>query len=208
MSVVKRNWRAGRTVGQVGFLWRLLLLAAFFVGGVIAGQVLSARVSAEAVGQLRRYLADFLRVEENRTLAALGATALIYFRYPLLAVLLAFTVAGVVLLPCAAAVLGALLSFSVCCFTLCFGSGGVLLALAVLGLRCLVTLPCFFLLAADGWSASAALGGLSFGRGRPAAVGISWPRICGAAAVLTAGICVEWSLLPGLVRFVLARVLI
>ena len=205
MSVVKRNRRAGRTAGQVGFLSRLLLLAAFFVVGVIAGRVLSARVNAESVSQLRRYLADFLRVEESRTVTALLSTALAYFRYPLLAAFLGFTAAGVVLLPCAAAVMGALLSFAVCCFALCFGSGGVALALAVLGLRCLVTLPCFFLLAADGWGASAALSGLPFGRGRP---GIVWPGICGIAAVLTAGICVEWYLIPGLVRFVLARVLI
>ena len=208
MSAVKRNQRAGRGNGQVGFLSRLLLLAAFFIGGVVVGQILSARVSGETVGQLRRYLADFLRVEESRSMSALLSAAGVYFRYPLLAVFLAFTAAGVVLLPCTAAVMGALLSFSVCCFTLCFGGAGVLLALAVLGLRCLVTLPCFFLLASDSWSVSAALCGLSFGRGRPAAVRISWPRICGAAAVLTAGVCVEWSILPELVRFVLARVLI
>lgn len=208
MSVVRRNQRAGRTVGQVASLPRLLLLASFFVAGVIAGQVLSARVSAEVCGELRRYLVDFLRVEENRTLSALLAAAVVYVRYPLAAVLLSYTAAGIVLLPCAAAVMGALLSFSVCCFVLCFGGEGVLLALAVLGLRCLVTLPCFFMLAADGWSASAALAGLSFGRGRRAAGKISWPRLSGVTAVLAAGMCVEWIVLPRVVRFVLARVLI
>lgn len=205
---MKGDRRAGKSGGQVGFLPRLLLLSAFFIGGVMVGQVLSARMGADAAGQLRRYLTDFLRVEEGRTAASLLSAALLYFRYPLLAVFLGLTVAGVVLLPCAAAVMGALLSFSVCCFARCFGAEGVLLALAVLGLRCLVTLPCFFLLAADGWSASAALTGLSFGKGRRAAVRISWPQLCGVAAVLAVGMCVEWIVSPALVRFVLERVLI
>ncbi|MBQ7778326.1 MAG: hypothetical protein IJ396_05405 [Oscillibacter sp.] len=205
---MKGNRQAGRPVGQVGFLPRLVLLASFFAVGIVAGWLASKRVDAAVCEEIRRYLTDFLRLEESRTAGALLSAALTYVRYPLLAVLLGFTAAGIVLLPCAAAVFGGSLSFSACCFTMSFGARGILLALTVFGLRCLVTLPCFFLLAAHGWSASAALAGLSFGRGKRAAGGSIWPLLGGVAAVLAAGICVEWSLLPWLVRAVLARVLV
>ena len=69
-----------------------------------------------------------------------------------------------VLLPCVTAAYGFFLSFSVCCFTAAFGVDGVLLALAVFGLRCMVTLPCYFLLAAASWGTSAGLAAVSFGR--------------------------------------------
>ena len=205
---MKGNRQAGRAVGQVGFLPRLVFLAAFFAGGAAAGALFAARTDAVVAMEIRRYLTDFLRLEEGRTVGALASTVFAYTRDALLALILGCTAAGVVLLPCAAAAMGGLLSFSVCCFTMSFGTEGILLALAVLGLRCLVTLPCFFLLAAQGWSASAALAGLLFGRGKRAAGGISLPLLGGVTAVLAAGICVEWSALPWLVRAVLARVLV
>ena len=74
----------------------------------------------------------------NMVLSAL----VLYFRYPLLAFLLGFASIGIVLLPCLTVAFGFFLSFSVCCFTAAFGPGGVLVALAVFGLRCLVTRPC------------------------------------------------------------------
>lgn len=46
------------------------------------------------------------------------------------------------------------LSFSVCCFTAAFGVDGILLAFAVFGLRCMVTLPCYLLLAVSSWEAA------------------------------------------------------
>ena len=203
---------AGGPGGQDSFLPRLVLLAAFFAGGLLLGQVLAAHVPSDSCLELRRYLADFLRVEDSREVSALLSTCLIYFRYPLLALFLGFASVGVVLLPALAAAFGAFLSFSVCCFTAAFGSEGVVLALAVFGLRCLVTLPCFFLLAVPSWGASAALASLSIGRGRRAATlrmdRAWWLRLGGVMAALLAGVCLEWLISPRLVRFALARVLI
>ena len=128
-----------RPTVQLPTLPRLLLLALFFLAGVLLGQVLSGRVPDTTGDELRRY--------------------------PLFAFLLGFASIGVVLLPCVTAAYGFFLSFSVCCFTAAFGVDGVLLALAVFGLRCLVTLPCYFLLAAASWGTSAGLAAVSFGRG-------------------------------------------
>lgn len=192
---------------------RLLLLALFFLGGILLGQVLAGKVPDGTGDELTRYLTDYVYLygqtaPEGR---AFWETVVIYFRYPLLAVFLGFTSVGVVLLPVVAVAFGFFLSFSVSCFTAAFGGEGVLLALAVSGLRCALTLPCFFLLAVPSWQTSWALAGLSLGRGQrcaPVVYGrVWWLRAGLAAAVLLAGVCADHALSPVLLRLALERVL-
>lgn len=199
--------------GALTSLPRLLLLALFFAVGVLLGQALAGRVPASTGEELNRYLTDYVRLGGTASPTAktvLSALSL-YFRYPLLAFLLGFASIGIVLLPCLTAAFGFFLSFSVCCFTAAFGPGGVLVALAVFGLRCLVTLPCYFLLAVPAWGTSAALASLSFGRGQrsaPVTYGRKWwKRSALCAVVLLAGVCVELFLPPVFLRLVLARML-
>ena len=192
---------------------RLLFLALFFLAGVLLGQVLAGKVPDGTGGELTRYLTDYVYLygqtaPESR---AFWETVVIYFRYPLLAVFLGFTSVGVVLVPVVAAAFGFFLSFSVSCFTAAFGGEGGLLALAVSGLRCAVTLPCFFLLAVPSWQASWTLASLSLGRGQrtaPVVYGrVWWLRAGLAAAVLLAGVCADHALSPVLLRLALERVL-
>ena len=136
-----------RTLTKPGPLLRLILLALFFLAGVLLGQVLAGRVPAETGEELRRYLESYLRLGAEPSPRTAASAVVIYFRYPLLAFLLGFASIGVALLPLLTAAFGLFLSFSVCCFTATFGGEGVLLALAVFGLRCLTTAPCYFLLA-------------------------------------------------------------
>ena len=193
-------------------LVRLLFLALFFFSGIVLGQVFSSRVPDATGEELTRYLTDFLKVEgELPPLAVLQAAAL-YFRYPLAAFLLGFASIGVLLLPAAAGAFGFFLSFSVCCFTAAFGPDGVLLALAVFGLRCAVTLPCFFLLAVPSLERSAALACLSFGSGRRSAPVLYdrdwWSRLAVVSGALLAGMCAELTLSPWFLRQLLERMLI
>lgn len=209
------NWKTKHRLSQGGStaLPRLLFLALFFLGGVILGQVLAGRVPDATGDELARYLADYVRLGGSGSVSAGAALSalVVYFRYPLLAFLLGFASIGVVLLPCATAAFGFFLSFSVCCFTAAFGADGVLLALAVFGLRCAVTLPCYFLLAVPSWGTSAALASLSFGRGRrsaPVAYGSRWwSRLAVCGAVLLAGVCVDLFCSPWLLQLVLERLL-
>lgn len=190
----------------------LLFLALFFFAGVILGQVFSARVPDATGDELTRYLTDFLKVEEGdpspRTV--LSAAAL-YFRYPLAAFLLGFASIGVLLLPLMSGAFGFFLSFSVCCFTAAFGSDGVMLALAVFGLRCAVTLPCYFLLAVPSLERSAALACLSLGGGRRAAPVLYgrewWKRLAVISGALLAGMCADLMLAPWFLRQLLDRIL-
>lgn len=204
-------WKKYGRDGQSAPLPRLLLLALFFLGGILLGQVLSGRVPDATGDELGRYLTDYLCLDDGteRTASAALSAAVIYFRYPLLAFLLGFTSLGMLLLPCVTAAYGFFLSFSVCCFTAAFGADGVLLALAVFGLRCAVTLPCYLLLAVSSWGTSAALASLSFGKGRRAAPVIygrsCWLRFGCVMAVLLAGMCLDLFLSPWLLRLVLER---
>ena len=193
-------------------LSRLLFLALFFFAGIVLGQVFSSRVPDATGDELARYLTDFLRVEagDSAPRAALSA-AVLYFRYPLAASLLGFASIGVLLLPLTAGAFGFFLSFSVCCFTAAFGADGVLLALAVFGLRCAVTLPCYFLLAVPSLERSMALACLSFGRGRrtaPVDYGRTWwSRLAVLSGVLLAGMCADLMLAPWFLRQLLERML-
>ena len=198
--------------GQPSPLPRLVLLALFFLAGVCLGQVLAGRVPDETGRELSRYLESYLSLEDgNLTPGSLWAALLLYGRYPLLAFLLGFASIGVVLLPLTTAAFGFFLSFSVSCFTAAFGREGVLLALGVFGLRCAVTLPCYFLLAVPALRTSGALASLSLGRGRRAAPVTydreCWRRLAVCAGVLALGLCVELFFGQRILHLLLERLL-
>lgn len=201
------KWKRRETAEWRQRLPRLVFLALFFFAGTLLGQVFSSRVPNATGEELSLYLTDFLKVDEggSSAQAALSA-AVLYFRYPLAAFLLGFASIGVVLLPAVTGAFGFFLSFSVCCFTAAFGSDGVLLALAVFGLRCAVTLPCYFLLAVPALEHSAAL--LSLDRGRRAVYSRAWwGRLAAVSAVLLAGLCADLALSPWVLRQLLERML-
>lgn len=202
------KWNRQRSASS---LLGLLSLALFFFIGVVFGQVLAARIPVAAGDELDRYLRHFLTLNEPLSPRAFFSSLLLYLRYPLLAFLLGFASIGVILLPCSAAAFGFFLSFSVSCFAAVFGEGGVMVALASSGLRCAVTLPCFFLLAVPSWKTSAALASLTVGKERRSAPVIYsrrfWIRLAVCLAILLTGMCVDLFVSSRLLRFVLERVL-
>lgn len=207
------KWKSRSAVSLEGSspLLRLLGLALCFLGGVILGQVLSGRVPPAAGDELEFYLRDYLQlVQEGREFRQIYSCLLIYFRDPVLIFLLGFASLGLVLIPCVTLAYGCLLSFSVCCFAAAFGPKGVLLALAVFGLRCLVSLPVYFWLAVPAWESSAQLAALALGK-RRSPVGLYgrayWVRCCMCVLILSGGVCLEWYLNPSLLRFALERLL-
>lgn len=194
------------------FLLRLVILALFFSAGVILGQVCSARMSGSSVKELDRYLSGYFSLEKSggTSARALVSALVIYFRYPMLAFFLGFTSLGLVLLPVLTAADGFFLSFSVCSFAAAYGKDGVLLALAVFGIRCLITIPCYLALAVPALEASASLAAMSFGRGKHTAVVVygsaDWLRLCVAVLFLLAGVVSELFVSPYLLRLALAHI--
>ena len=200
----KRRLRSG----QASAWTRLLGLALCFLAGAGLGQAASAAVPDAAGAELTEYLRAFLTLEDGAAGNTVLSALVLYFRYPLLAALLGFASIGVVLLPLTTAAFGFSLSFSVCCLTAAFGTDGVLLALAVFGLRCLISLPCYLLLAERAWETSAALALSGRKRSPPVRYGREWWRRCGlCTAALLAGICLETVCSPWILRLVLGHVL-
>ena len=188
----------------------LVFLAALFFLGLLLGRSAALRVPESTLLELESYLKEFLTLERSPLSETFFPTVILYARYPLMAFFFGFTWAGVVLLPLAGMVFAFFLSFSVCCFTAVFGSGGVLLALAVFGLRCVLTVPCFFLLAVSSLerSCALALAGKHGRRAEKVSEGKRrWLHLAAAAAVLSAGVLMELLLAPHLLRAALHGIL-
>lgn len=144
--------RLVRHPGETGEIRvKLLTVCFFFAAGAILGFILHGAVTPDDNQGLREYILQYAGLTAGKKLApaSLLSVAGIYFRYPLLVVLLGQAAAGVVLIPLLCLLQGCSLAFSVACFASALGRGGVLLALASFGLRWLLLLPCFFLLAAE-----------------------------------------------------------
>ena len=187
--------------------FRLLLLAAVFALGALFG-CRGAAAFAAADGQaLSGFLTDCRDVwaADGAGLSA-GSCVLLYGSYTAAAFCLGFVGIGVVLIPLLAGCFGYLSMFTVACFAQVFGRDGVVLAAAVLLVRLVFTMPCFFAAACAAWPMAAELA-LPV-RGRRAAAGASSGRsallfvLC--VAVLAAGVCCERLVTPQLVRMALA----
>ena len=143
-----------------------LLLAVFFFLGIGAGVVCAGRISGDVERELTTYLTDYLALAQSQDLgiSVVCSLTLLYLQGPVLAFLCGVCSAGILLLPLLAAAAGFFPAYAAGCLTASFGGRGLLLALAFFGFRCLVTVPCFFLLAAPAMGRAAALRGLSRGR--------------------------------------------
>ena len=182
-----------------------LCLALFFLCGVAAGQVL-ALGAPDSVGlELRRYLSEeYSSGAFSRNGYALLSVAAAYFRYPMLALFAGFTSAGIALLCGTAAAYGLFLSFAAGCFAAAWGREGLVLAGAALGIRCAVTLPCFFLMAVPAMEDSAAR---MRGQGILRDTKARKRRMALCGAVLVSGIWAELYLTPRLLQWAVERIL-
>ena len=202
-------------------LARLIPLALCLAGGAVLGQVAAAAVPETTAEELRRYLSGYYQagggypisgeisgayqtggeidggyqtgsgivVTAADTARALSA----YSSCPLLAFLLGWTGAGAAALCILAATFGFLISFSIGCFGAAYGRAGIVIAAAALGIRCAVTLICFFLLALPYFPKTERR--------------LDRRRLEECAALLAAGVCAEMLIVPRLIRLALAWVL-
>lgn len=175
------NWKKRRipAPGQSSPLWRLLILALFFLLGVVLGQVVLEWVPDETGTELKQYLEGYLslrRRKRRRGRCPAGSTGAVH---PLSA---AGVFPGICVHRGGAAAPARRWPSGFSCRFLCavlplpLAVTAVVLALAVLGVRCAVTLPCFFLLADASMETSACAG-----------PGILWEGTPYGARLFTAG---------------------
>lgn len=188
-----------------------LLPALFFFLGLSAGLFCARHVSSEVRAELDTYLRDYLSLsgEQGVSVSSVCALMLAYFRGPVLVFLCGLTSIGVLLLPLVTAVFGFFPSYAAGCLAISFGRPGIGLALALFGFRSLVTIPCFFLLAAPSWRAAAALLRVSVGKGHPFSPIHErrwWFRFAAVCLILCLGVWLDLRLSPLLLRTLLAQV--
>ena len=200
--------RSGRALSSV---WRYSLpLAVFFFSGILAGTVCASRTGGSVREELTAYLSSYLAAMQGREVSVFTLCVLVlaYLWGPAAAFLCGFTAAGAFFLPLLTAAFGFFPAYAVSCLTASFGGQGVWMAVSFFGLRCLLTVPCFFLLAP--LSFQAAIGRLwaSLGRGRfvPADSRGDWMRLAGVVLVLCLGACGDLRLSPLLLRVLLEQV--
>lgn len=184
----------------------LLLLSLCFAAGAAFGQLLALGVPDAVALEVQASLSDYCRSRESAPLSLSAAlpTLAAWLRAPALAFLWGFTPLGVPLACLTATAFGFLLSFSLGCFAAAFGWQGAVLGAAAMGLRVLITLPCFFLLSLTSMERAAWLFRLSAGRvGRTE----TRPKRGGLAAfctlILLAGAALDLRFTPRLLRLTL-----
>lgn len=181
-----------------------LLLAFFFFLGVLSGIGCANRISGSVSGELSDYLSGYLEAlrQEAVPSSEIRQLAAAYVWGPVSAYFCGFSAVGVLLLPLLAMACGFFPAYTVSCLTAAFGSRGVWLAAALFGLRYLVVIPCFFLLAAPSLRTASAR--LRF-QSRPveAESRRGWLHFACVCLVLLLGGWVDFRLSPWFLRLLL-----
>lgn len=144
-----------------------VILAALFLIGIFTGCFVSLRVSGETSEYLTGYISGIVNGEAVSSSA--GQAIVNSFLFPAIVFVLSFTVFGIAAIPLAVAIRAFFLSFAITAFICSFGNTGILLALGALGLQNLLSLPCLFILSAQGMASSLAV--VSVFSGKPKKAG-------------------------------------
>lgn len=143
---MKNSFR--RVLFPSGFDPRLLLLCICCVIGFLLGWLADRTVTESVHQALAEYLKQYAVSSAEMSLrASLASVSVAYLRYPVVLFLLGLTAVGTYLIPVVCMMQSFILSFAVCSFASALGRSGVALAFSAFGIRCLITLPCIFMMA-------------------------------------------------------------
>lgn len=159
---MKTRWAKIRDVPGRSEITATILLALFFLVGAFFGCLTAAQVGGGGDDSLAAYIKGYLAAGAAGEVSAPSLFSLIWdsYRYALLAALFGFTALGVILMPLLMAVRGFFLAFAAASFVRMFGGSGLLLAMGVFGVSCMLTVPCLFVLAVQGYLAARVLAGM------------------------------------------------
>jgi len=164
----------------------LLICVIFFLSGIVVGTFSANALDEAGTLALQNSMAGYIdQIAEGMYIVlSFWGTLWITGRVHLLVLFLGFSLLGALCLPVVAGVRGIYLSFSVAAFIRAFGAGSWPLAFALFGAGALLTVPCFFLLASQAFSASAHLGRSVIGAGQ-----IRVGALYGRGYVMRIGLC-------------------
>lgn len=172
---------------------RLPALCVFFALGAVLGHVAAQLVGGD--GELAAYLQEIAAMEAETSVSPMSVLAM-YFRYPMLVLVLGYCSFGVAAIPLLLAVQGFTLSFAAASLSASLGRQGVLLALSSFGLRSIVTVFCTLLLAL--WAMEKAAGSSE------RKVGFGGNTVVLCVLILALGVILELTVVPKLFSLALA----
>lgn len=178
----------------------LVVTAAFFTFGGLAGSFLAFRMSDVGLDAMAEYLERFLAVAQAAELQVPALPEILWrdLRWPLAAILLGFSAMGLFGIPVLSAMRGFFLSFSIACFAMSYGYDGLAAAFFLLGIPGIFSIPAFMLLATQSFSTAYALAGRSGRRELP--FGREHFLRCGVcAAAVGISLLLERYLVPALI---------
>lgn len=159
-----------------GFWWSptmegtpaLIVTAAFFSFGSLLGYFFVFQWLGNETGSITGYLDRFLLAAQADGLGVPVSWEVLWrsLRWPVAAFFLGFTALGLIVLPVLSGLRGFYLSFTIGAFSLAYQRTGLSLAFLLLGIPALLSVPVFFILMTQSFSASWALAGRGSGQGR------------------------------------------
>lgn len=182
-----------------------LFLGFLFLLGVVLGHVAGGLVREDQQHELADYVLRYTQASSAENGVSVSGVLFCAFRSPLALYLMGLAACGSWMVPLYVTGQGFFLAYCIHCFSASLGKGGVLLAFAAFGIRCLFIFPCCFFLASRSWgSARQRLRGSSVRDGAASTRGGAFPLIiCGI--VLLIACIIELSLAPRLFSLILQR---
>ena len=141
----------GRGNFEENSVWLPLFLAVCFLCGAVLGHIFAGGEGYGGGDELKAYLAQFLQMLEARDpIAAPFLQEMIsYWKYILVAFALGYISFGGYLIPLIAFFYGFSVSFAASSMLQAMGIGGLWLPILLLGVRSMIVLPAFLLIASD-----------------------------------------------------------
>ena len=179
-------------------LMALVLTVLFFAVGCVVGTASASYITENSV--VPNFISDIitsLNAGNNDNSSFLSILLDVSF-YPLIVFAMGFFVFGFAMIPSLAAVRGYIYSFSVALLIRYYGISGVIPAFILFGIKSIVFIPCFVVLAVQAFSSSMKLTSTVVSRGA------SWTPPYGKRFVLRSVLCFIALALFALVLFLLS----
>ena len=186
----------------------LLTLCFFFVCGAAFGFAFCGIAGENDALLLREYIMQYAAACAQREDVAASVVSVlgVYMRYPAAVFCFGLTTAGVLLVPLAILLQGFGVAFSLACFVMALGRGGLLLALIAFGLRAMLVLPVTLLLSMDSLQSSLRMlqNGKKTSGTKHRPDNRCYVRLLLCLLLLLIGSAAELLILPGLLKLALA----
>ena len=182
-----------------------LVFGFLFLLGAALGHFIGGFIREEQSVELADYVLSYVRSSYQPRSISPWNVLFSYFRAPALLCLLGFAACGTWMIPVFMAGQGFFLAYSIHCFGLALGRGGVLLAFASFGIRCLFVLPCVFFLASRSWAKASCLRDGKRLAERQGAGKNDFYAVFFCAVALLIGCIVEISLVPHLFSLLMTQ---